>query len=153
MEDTGASTFKCVPVTATGSKRLPSQIPPASFGNDQAAWPQTDAKIKQTFSPKRLAPAMAEMPNAVGQGKLADSRIGSNFSESKGLEVRSKQPSRYFSHRAKDAPLEFDATMTENEETDSGAISSKDRTTEHDAAADFLDDFDKWLDDTVTPGD
>jgi hypothetical protein len=127
------------------TKRTSGQISPDSLEADQATCQPTETKLKHIPpSPKTKA------LDAVHDGQLTESRNGSNFTKNESIEAPYYQPSRNYSPFAEDLTLQPAVISTaKTRETDEDMIALNNANAEAEEGADFLDDLDKWLEDSV----
>jgi hypothetical protein len=134
-----------------GTKRTSGQISPDSFEADQATCQPTETKLKHIPPSKRLPPSSTTKAlDAVHEGQLTESRNGSNFTGDERFEAPSYQPSRDYNPFAEDLSLQPAVISTaKTGETDEEMIALNNANAEAEGGADFLDDLDKWLEDSV----
>lgn len=129
---------------AAGSKRTPGPAISASFETDQATYQREGAKVKNKPFPERvpLSP-VAKTLNVVFDGQPTGSRNGSNLVSSERVQAPSHQPSGNCS------PQPAITSEAKAREPDEEMIALNNADAEGEGGGDFLDDLDKWLEDSV----
>lgn len=127
-----------------------------SSNTDRVARLRLEGNVMKALSPQRLPTAPVEFTNPGQAIALAESCDVSNITKSTVIEAGSHghEPSRYSKCAGKDDRLDFAATsMAQHDRTSDANAASEAQTDGHDTGADFLEDFDRWLDDSVVQGD
>jgi hypothetical protein len=133
-----------------GTKPTSNQMSPDSFKAGQATRQPTETKLKHIPPSKRLPSTSATKAlDAVHDGQLIESRNGSNFMGNERIEAPSYQQ-RNYSPFAEDLTLQPAVISTgKTRETDEEMIALNSANAEGEGEADFLEDLDKWLEDSV----
>lgn len=127
-----------------------------SLNPDRVARPEIEAIVGKALSPRHLPPAPVEFINSGQAIAFPESRDVSNISKSTVVEAGSHghRRSGYSKCTRRDDRLDFVATsMAQHDRTSNTNTPLEAQVNGQDAGADFLEDFDRWLDNNVVQGD
>ncbi|GHJ84263.1 hypothetical protein NliqN6_0665 [Naganishia liquefaciens] len=120
-----------------------------AINSDQVAWPHIDGgKAMKALGRQPSSPAPLQSKKNPGQKAapaLTESCSLPSYTKDAALQTGFREVSMYSERASSEDPV----AMNRKVEPNPGDTASNDRSYEHEAGADFLEDFDEWLNDSV----